>query len=49
MRSTEWFVVQNLKSYFRNSPIITIMKLQVNHQERYSRGELLLRSFFGVF
>jgi hypothetical protein len=25
------------------------MKLSVNYQESYSRGELLLRSFFGVF
>ena len=25
------------------------MKLTITHQERYSRGELLLRSFFGMF
>lgn len=25
------------------------MKLEIKHQERYSRGELLLRSFFGAF
>ena len=25
------------------------MKLTINHQERYSRGELLLRTFFGLF
>jgi hypothetical protein len=25
------------------------MKLSITHQEQYSRGELLLRSFFGIF
>ncbi|MGB0392197.1 MAG: hypothetical protein ACPGD5_11555, partial [Salibacteraceae bacterium] len=25
------------------------MKLTITHQETYSRGELLLRSFFGIF
>ncbi len=25
------------------------MKLEIKHQDRYSRGELLLRSFFGLF
>jgi len=26
-----------------------IVKLNIKHQDTYSRGELLLRSFFGAF
>jgi hypothetical protein len=30
-------------------PIYWDMKLQITHQERYSRGQLILRTLFGIF